>query len=145
MALGMSLPQVSTLDVLAFMDYLLQAGISASNISNHLTAIRSMCIIYGCDTALFRDNRIPLFIKAIKLKRPLQPKLTFAIDEVLLHAIVQVFATLHSPVTFKALYLLAFYSFLRLSNILPHTSSSFDSSRHLCIGDIIFLNILLSS
>ena len=30
------------------------------------------------------------------------------------------------------------YSFLRLSNILPHSVSSFDSSRHLCVGDIIF-------
>ena len=38
-------------------------------------AIRSMCIIYNCDTTPFRDNRIPLFIKAVKLNRPLQPKL----------------------------------------------------------------------
>ena len=137
-ALGLSLPQVSTLDILSFMKYLIQSGMSVSNVSNHLTVIRSMCIIYACDTAPFGDNRIPLFIKTIKINRPLQPKLTFVIDEVLRHSIVQVSTTLQSPVTFKALYLLAFYSFLRLSNTLLHTLSSFDKSRHVC--DIIFSN-----
>ena len=106
------------LDVLAFMEYLLQSGMSASNITNHLTAIRSMCIIYNCVTTPFRDNRIPLFIKAVKLNRPLQPKLHFVIDEALLEAIVLACSSLHSPLVFKALYLLAFDSFLRLSDIL---------------------------
>ena len=137
-AFGLSLPQISTLDVLACMEYLLQSGMSASNIANHLTAIRSMCIIYNCDTTSFRNNRIPLFIKAVKLNRPLQPKLHVVIDEVLLEAIVLACSSLHSPLMFKALYLLAFYSFLRLSNILPHSVSSFDSTRHLCVGDVIF-------
>ena len=36
---------------------------------------------------------------------------------------------------FKALYLFSYFSFLRLSNILPHTINSFDASRHLCIVD----------
>ena len=79
-AVGLFLPQVSTLDILAFMEYLLQAGMSASNISNHLAAIRSICIICTCDTALFRDNRLPLFIKAVKLNIPFQPKLIFIND-----------------------------------------------------------------
>ena len=103
-ALGLSLPQISTLDMLPFMEYLLQAGMSAASISNHLITIRSMYIIYKCDTSVFRDNRIHLFIKVGKLNRPLQPKLTFLIDEFLLQAIVQAPAALHSPVTFKALY-----------------------------------------
>ena len=115
-ALGLSLPQISTLDLFTFMEYLLQSGMSASNITNHLTAIRSMCIIYNCNKIPFRDDRIPLFIKAVKLNRPLQPKLHFVIDEALLHSIVLACSSLHSPIVFRALYLLAFYSFLRLSN-----------------------------
>ena len=35
-------------------------------------------------------------------------------------------------------YLLAFFSFLRISNTLPHLAAQFDSSRHLCKGDLIF-------
>ena len=65
-ALDLSLPQVSSLDVLAFMEYLLQSGMSAANTTNDLTAIRSMLIIYNCDFSAFRDHRIPLFIKSVK-------------------------------------------------------------------------------
>ena len=74
-ALDLSLTQVSTLDVLAFMEYLLEFGMSAANITNHLTAIRSMLIIYNCDASAFRDQRIPLFIKSVKINRPVQPVL----------------------------------------------------------------------
>ena len=33
---------------------------------------------------------------------------------------------------------MAFFGFLRLSNIAPHSLNSFDPSRHLCAGDLIF-------
>ena len=46
--------------------------------------------------------------------------------------------SLQFPLIFKALCLLAFYSFLRLSNILPQPAASFDSTRHLSVGDILF-------
>ena len=41
-------------------------------------------------------------------------------------------------VTFVALYSFCFFSFLRLSNLLPHTANKFDITRHLARGDIIF-------
>ena len=65
-ALGLSLPQISTLHVMAFMEYLLQSGMSRLDITNHLTAIRSMCIIYNCYTTPFRDNRNLSFHKSCK-------------------------------------------------------------------------------
>ena len=39
---------------------------------------------------------------------------------------------------FQALYLFAFFSVLRISNILLHTITSFDSTRQLWRGDVIF-------
>ena len=44
---------------------------------------------------------------------------------------------------FKALFLLAFFGFLRLSNIAPHSLNSFDSSRHLTAGDIVLTKDLM--
>ena len=129
-ALDLSLPQVATMHVLAFMEYLLQHGMSASNIINHITATRTMLIIYNCDTAAFRDQRIPLFIKSVKIKRIFQPKLHFVIDEEVLKQIVSKCFLLQSPHTFIALYLFTFFSFLRLSNILPHSIAAFDMYKH---------------
>ena len=38
---------------------------------------------------------------------------------------------------FSSLYLLTFFSFLRISNILPHSTTSFDKTRQLARGDVI--------
>ena len=137
-AMGLSLSQVSTMDVLAFMEYLLESGMSAANITNHLTAIRSMLIIYNCDASAFRDHRIPLFIKSVKINRSLKPVFNTVIDENILLSMILACDNFSHPIIFRALYLFTYFSFLRLSNILPHTVATFDSSRHLCMGDLIF-------
>ena len=40
------------------------------------------------------------------------------------------------PPVFKALYLFCFFSFMRLSNILPQSAAQFDVTRHLTRGDV---------
>ena len=39
---------------------------------------------------------------------------------------------------YKAVFLLGYFGFLRLSNIAPHSLTSFDSTRHITAGDVIF-------
>ena len=86
--MGLLLPGVSSMDIIAFMEYLAQSGMSPDYITNHLTAVRSMCIIYGKNTSPFRDQKIPLFIKSLKINRPFAPKISMLIDETLLIQIV---------------------------------------------------------
>ena len=135
---GLSLPQVATLDVLAYMEYLHRNGMSPSNITNYITGIRAFHILYGLNTDQFRDQRIPLFVKALQINRPLKPTIVLALDVNLLEQILGACQQLQFPLVFKSLYLFCFFSFLRLSNILPHSASAFDNSRQLCRGDIIF-------
>ena len=136
--LDLSLYQISTMDILAFMQYLSESGMSPDNIVNHLTAVRSLAIIYACDTVPFHDHRIPLFIKSLKINRTFQPKIKLLVDEDILLKIITVAQHLPNSQVFRALYLFCFFSFLRLSNILPHAVNAFDSTRHLCVGDVIF-------
>ena len=112
------------MDVLAFMEYLLQSGMSATHVTHHLTAVRSLLIIYNCDASAFSDHRIPLFIKSVKINRPLNPVFKTVIDTHILLSIVFACEQFRYPLIFKALYL--------------HTVSTFDASRHLCIRDLIF-------
>ena len=119
------LPGVSSLDILTFMEYLAQSGMSPDHITDHIT-VGSMCIVYGVNTLPFRDQRIPLFIKSLKLNRSFVPRMSMLIDKTLLIQIVTASAKLQLPEVYRPLYLLAFFSFLRLSNILPHTVNMFD-------------------
>ena len=137
MVVDLSLPGVSTIDILAFMECLAQSGMSPDHITNHITASRSMCIVCGVDTLTFRDQRIPLFIKSLNLNRSFTPRMSLLIDETLLLQIVTASAQLQFPEVYRPLYLMEFFSFLRLSNILPHTVNMFDKTRHLCVGGVI--------
>ena len=38
--------------------------------------------------------------------------------------------SLHDPILYRAIFLVAFYGFLRLSNIVPHPAKQFSQSRH---------------
>ena len=123
--------QVNTIILLSYMEYLHQKGQSHANIANHLTGIRSSFILYSLNTEAFRDERIPLFVKALRINAPL-------ITAQMLQQILQTCDLLADPVLFKALYLFTFFSFLRMSNILPYSVKQFDGTRHLLRGDLIF-------
>ena len=135
---GLHISQVNTVLVLAFMEFLSKNGSSPANISNYLAGIRALHIVYGLDTKASRDDRLPLFVKSLKINAPLSPKPLNLISVQLLEKIVKVCDKLKSPHIFKPLYLFAFFSFLRLSNILPHSARQFDLTRHLTRGDLIF-------
>ena len=49
-----------------------------------------MYIVYGLDTTEFRDRRIPLFLKAVKINKPLKPLLSLTFDVQLLEDILQI-------------------------------------------------------
>ena len=137
-AAGLLINQVNTITLLTFMEFLLYHKFSPSNIVNYMAGIRSQFILYGLDTAPFRDERIHLFQKSLITTRPLCPKVSYIITTDILTDILLVSASLGFPITFQALYLFCFFSFLRLSNLLPHSQLSFDPTRQLCRGDLIF-------
>ena len=130
--------KVNTLLLLSYMEYLHQKGLSHANISNHMAAICASFIIYGLDTMSFKDDRITLFIKALRINAPLTLKPTQNISIDMLHNILHICQTLEAPTVFQALYLFTYFSFLRLSNILPHAIKQFDPTRHLTRGDLFF-------
>ena len=137
-AAGLLIHQVNTVTLLIFMEFLLDQDFSPSNIVNYMAGIRSQFILYGLDTTPFKDERIHLFQKSLTYTRPLCPRTGYIITTEVLTNILMVSASLEFPIIFKALYTFCFFSFLRLSNLLPHSRVSFDPTRHLCRGDLIF-------
>ena len=107
------------------------SGLSQSNISNHLSVIRVMLIFYGLNTEPFKDERLPLYIKSLKINAAFTPKTLKLVPIATHQQIVDSCCILQYPVVYEALYLFCFFSFMRLSNVLPHSSDQFDVSRHL--------------
>ena len=135
---GLQLAEVKHTTFLAFMQYLSDNAMSPANIGNYMAAIRANYIIIGMDTTPLRHEQIAMFHKSLKLNIPFSPKINCLIDIDLLQRLIEVASILKHPEIYTALFSFAFFSFLRLPNILPHSAKSFDVSRHLARGDIFF-------
>ena len=59
--------QVNTEILLSFMEFLHSNGLSANHIANYMAALRALHILFALQTDPFKDERIPLFLKALKL------------------------------------------------------------------------------
>ena len=81
-----------------------------------------------------------MFLKVLKINRPIFAKVIPVFSEVVLLNTTKISETLESPYVFIALYLLAFFSFLRLSNLVLHAKAHHGLPRHLARADIIFSN-----
>ena len=130
----LQLQQVNSSTMLSYMEYMVQNGYSHTNVSNNVAAIKSLSLVYGQDISHCFDNTIPLFVKSIKNNSQLSLIVRPLIDVEVLGHILQEASKLPFPAVYQSLYLLCFFSFVRISNILPHTIASFDVSRQLTRG-----------
>ena len=121
---------------MAFMEFLIGNGASYSAVVNHISAVKATQGLYDLPLAMFDSTKIKLFMKLVQMNRPITVSIPSIIDIPMLHKIIRVCDTMYMGQVFKALYLLAFDSFLRLSNIVPHAIHQFDPSPHLARGDI---------
>ena len=73
MAAGLSLHQVDIHILLAFMEFLVQNGLSQTTIANYMAAVRAYHIVYQLPTAPFTDQSIQFFQKSLRINASLKP------------------------------------------------------------------------
>ena len=93
--------QVTVQMLLSFLEFLHHNAISAGQISNYLTALRALHIVYGLDASAFKDEHLPLFLKSLKFQAPFKPRLVFSLDIELLQRIVEQCDKFSFSVVFK--------------------------------------------
>ena len=93
---------------------------------------------FGADISAFNDPRIRLYNKAIMRHRPLNPSINPIIDISTLQSIVKQTDRMYMGQIFKAAILLSFFSFVRISNLVPHSIATYNPLKQLSRGDIIF-------
>ena len=94
-------------------------------------------LTHGLDTNAFRDERLPIFLKALKRSPIFKPRILAHLDVPLLEQIIKQYEHFALLMVFKPLNFIVFL-FLRLSNVLSHSIAKFDHTRQLAHGDAIF-------
>ena len=122
----------------AFLKFLVFNKVSEACISNHISAVMTKLQLYGLPVT--KDSRIKYFSKALALQAPLKISLKAIIDIPTLAAIALRCYSMYMGQVYKAAFLLSFFSFLRISNLVPHAINSFNPLEQLARGDIFFAN-----
>ena len=118
-------PPPPTFVLLSYMQCLHSNQVSSLAIPNHMSAIKAKLALFGLPIQTFTR---PWFC-IVRFKT--------IIDIDTLQLIVRVCHSTYMGQIFKAVYTLAFFSFLRLSNLVPHTEQLCSPLYTLARGDII--------
>ena len=130
--------ELNVMHVLSYLEYLITQKVSANMLANHVSACRAKFVMNGLQFDLWDHPNVRYLLRSVKINRPITVTKKHIIDLITLEKMVTLCETMYLGQIFKAVFLLAFFGFLRLSNIAPHSLHSFDPSRHLCAGDLIF-------
>ena len=126
-----------TLPVLmAYLEYLVKNSVSVNMIANHVSALKAQFIMYGLPFQLLEHPEIRYFIKSLKINRPLTSVTRNIMSLDNLTALIHQCSFIPAGCVFKSIFLIAFFGFFRISNLAPHSLTSFDPSRHLTLRDI---------
>ena len=128
----------SVQSILCFFTYLFESGLSPASISGYLAALKQSFVLYNLNGDVFHDKQISLLFKSMVINAPLKVQHRGVLDISLLKNIINACQYLDYPILYKSIFLLAFYTFLRISNFSPSSDAEFDTTRHLTRGDIVW-------
>ena len=117
--------------LLAFLECLNYSDIKALQMANYISALKSFAVRFDTSTAPFEHPKIHMYLKAIQKPTPFKITLHNIVDIPFLHEIITKCKSTYLGQIFKAMYLLAFFGFLRLSNMAPHSVATFSHLKHL--------------
>ena len=122
--------------VLAFIEFLQFNGLSPSSISAYIHSLHSK--FKNLPSAPLYHHSVSLMLRSLALNMPQIRRVKGIFDIPSLLAIVKACDSLSLGFIYSPLFLIAFFAFLRLSNLVPTSSSTFDPLVHLYRGVVIF-------
>ena len=125
-------------NVLAFLEYLYQKGLSPKVIKNYVSSLSSMAKNFGLDHQHLSHQAIFRYLRSIQLNSSFRPTPRRLFDIRTLYHISRACDQLSDLHLYRAIFLTAFYGFLRMSNCAPHAARLFDPSKHFLRQDAIF-------
>ena len=131
------LQRVTLVTILAYFEFLVKNNVSVNMVANHVSAIKAKFIMFDLDYSILEHPKVRYFVRSLKINGPLVVvKRNMSLQ--VLNNLVKECNFIFAGRVFKAIFLMAFFGFLRISNLAPHAVGAFDPSRHLTPQDISF-------
>ena len=128
---------MSHLTVLAFIEFLQFNDLSPSNIQAHISSLRSQFKSLSISLLPLSHHMFTLALRSLALNVPTSRRVKGIFDIEVLQNLVVLCDRFPLGLVYKPVFLLAFFAFFRLSNLVPPSISSFSPLVHLCRGYFI--------
>ena len=138
---GISALPASIDTLTAYVEFLLLEFHSPQAVRNYLTGALTLHIITGFSVSAFHSSLFRDTLKAVDATVrhfPVQKAPCFVQELKKLVQVAEVFGKV--AIVMRPLLILTFFTFLRLSSILPSMQGGFDCTRHLCWSDVLILS-----
>ena len=129
--------QPTALTLCMFAEFLARSFQSHQSVLNYISAIRLLHKYLGvsCEAADSFELKLVLRGQALTMDRTLPMKAPVTLQ--MLYGMCRLCEGCGTNgVVFKCIFLFAWFGFLRISNVVPPSLSSFDASRHLTVEDV---------
>ena len=135
----LNLPIVCSIhNLLIFGEYLHNNNILYKVTKHYFSSLATCASYYKLDTKSFSHPLLSRFIRSISINSQSSPSPKGIFDIRTIYLISLSCDILPDPLLFRAIFLVSFYGFLRMSNIAPYSSSKFDPNKHFLRKDLIF-------
>ena len=124
--------------VLLYLEYLVQNGLRATSLRNHLSTLKHFFSLYEWPTHVFHTRKVYLFVKSVQNNAPLNVKITGVFSVPMLRKLICAVQRYTHAKLYTALFLTAFFGFFRLASLLPNAVAQFDKTRHFIQNDLVF-------
>ena len=115
-----------------------QQGLRAQSLRNYLCVLKHYFTLYNLNAAATGHRSIQLAIRSVAYNAPLSFRVKGIITVNKHVQIIQATGQMENANTLKAIILLGFFGFFRLSTLVPPSTSSFSKARFPTHGDVIW-------
>ena len=135
----MGLNQPASLQtVVIYFEYLAQNNIRACSMRNHLSVLKHYFGLFNWPIVALTSRKIMLLIKSVQMNAKLRITVKSTLSISLLEKLSKKLTQFTNGITYKALFLVAYFGFFRLASLVPNSVKKFDKTRYPVFGDIIW-------
>ena len=107
-------------------------------LKSYISSIKSMCSRFNIDSSYLNHFTVTRYLRSITINSPFSPTPRGIFDVKTLYQISIACDLLPDPILYRAIFLVAFFAFLRMSNIAPHSAKLFNQDKHILRQDVTF-------
>ena len=122
--------------VLLYLEFLVQNGLNACSLKNHLSILGHYFSLYNWPVQALCAKKVSMLVKSVHVNARMQVRIKGIFSAELLKKLIVKMQRFTNSATYVTL--VSFFGFFRLSSLCPDSLSGFDRTRFPVLGDVIW-------